>query len=336
MQIGLTLGKYAPFHKGHQYVIETALQETDKVLVIIYDSPEITTVPLTVRANQIRTLYPQVTVIEAWDGPAEVGDSPEIQKKHEDYIINRLNIKHVNAFYSSEFYGLHVSKALRAENRIVDKKRIVYNISSTLIRQNPYKYRKYLDQLVYSDLIINAVFLGAPSTGKTTITECLAKKFDTEWMPEYGREYWEKHHKNRRLTQDQLVEIAEAHLKIENQKITESDRYLFTDTNALTTFVFCQYYHDTVDPRLENLARQAEKRYDIIFVCGADIPYSDTWDRSGDMNRIIFQKRIVADLQARKLPFFSLQGNLQKRIEKVCHTLSKYRKYQNITELSGG
>ena len=104
MQIGLTLGKYAPFHKGHQYVIETALQETDKVLVIIYDSPEITTVPLTVRANQIRTLYPQVTVIEAWDGSAEVGYSPEIQKKHEDYIINRLNIKHVNAFYSSEFY----------------------------------------------------------------------------------------------------------------------------------------------------------------------------------------------------------------------------------------
>ncbi len=334
MQIGLTLGKYAPFHKGHQYVIETALKEMDKVIVIIYDAPETTTVPLNIRAAWIRRLYPQVTVTEAWDGPSEVGNSPEIRKKHEDYIIHNLNIKHVDAFYSSEFYGLHVSQALRAENRIVDEERIAYKISSTLIRQNLYKYRRYLDPIVYSDLIINAVFLGAPSTGKTTITEDLAKKFNTLQMPEYGREYWEKHHINRRLTLKQLVEIAERHLKIENQKIAEADRYLFTDTNALTTFIFSQYYHNAAPPRLEKLAEQAEKRYDLIFVCGTDIPYSDTWDRSGEMNRTIFQKRIIADLQKRKLPFFLLQGNLHKRIEKVSHIIYTYSKYQNITELS--
>lgn len=38
--IGLTLGKYAPFHRGHQFVIETALAECDRVQVIIYDCPE--------------------------------------------------------------------------------------------------------------------------------------------------------------------------------------------------------------------------------------------------------------------------------------------------------
>ena len=93
MQIGLTLGKYAPFHKGHQYVIETALNEMDRVLVIIYDAPETTTIPLNIRAAWIRNLYPQVTVIEAWDGPTEISDLPEIQKKHEEYIVNTLNIK---------------------------------------------------------------------------------------------------------------------------------------------------------------------------------------------------------------------------------------------------
>ncbi|MGF1939291.1 MAG: adenylyltransferase/cytidyltransferase family protein [Nostoc sp. ChiQUE02] len=48
---GLTLGKYAPLHKGHQFVIETALAEMDEVLVIIYDCPEVTAIPLTVRAR---------------------------------------------------------------------------------------------------------------------------------------------------------------------------------------------------------------------------------------------------------------------------------------------
>jgi HTH-type transcriptional regulator, transcriptional repressor of NAD biosynthesis genes len=31
---GLTLGKFAPLHKGHQFVIETALRETDEVIAI--------------------------------------------------------------------------------------------------------------------------------------------------------------------------------------------------------------------------------------------------------------------------------------------------------------
>ena len=35
------------------------------------------------RAEWIRQLYPQVEVIEAPDGPTEVGDSSEIKSRHE-------------------------------------------------------------------------------------------------------------------------------------------------------------------------------------------------------------------------------------------------------------
>ncbi len=41
---GLTLGKFAPLHKGHQLVIETALAEMDEVISIIYDAPKTTSV----------------------------------------------------------------------------------------------------------------------------------------------------------------------------------------------------------------------------------------------------------------------------------------------------
>ena len=46
---GLTLGKFAPLHKGHQYLIETALAEMDEVVVMIY-ATEVTDIPLNVRA----------------------------------------------------------------------------------------------------------------------------------------------------------------------------------------------------------------------------------------------------------------------------------------------
>ena len=57
-------------------------------------------------------------MIEAWDGPTEVGDPPEIKKKHEDYILKQLKSKKITHFYCSEFYGEHVSQALGAVNRL--------------------------------------------------------------------------------------------------------------------------------------------------------------------------------------------------------------------------
>ena len=101
---GLVLGKFAPLHKGHEYLIETALREMDRVTVMIYHC-SFYPIPLSIRANWIRTLYPQVEVLEAWDGPESCGDTPEIKKENEDYILSFLGDRKITHFYCSEFYG---------------------------------------------------------------------------------------------------------------------------------------------------------------------------------------------------------------------------------------
>ena len=102
MKIGLTLGKYSPFHKGHQCLIETAISETDHVIAVIYNSPETTSIPLQIRADWIRKIYPFIEVIEAWDGPEEIGDALEIKKAHESYLFKKLKAKRISAFYSAD------------------------------------------------------------------------------------------------------------------------------------------------------------------------------------------------------------------------------------------
>jgi HTH-type transcriptional regulator, transcriptional repressor of NAD biosynthesis genes len=330
---GLTLGKFAPLHKGHQLIIDTALAEMDEVSVIIYDAPETTFIPLNVRSNWIRKLYPKVKVIEAWNGPTEVGNTPEIKHKHEKYIIEYLKISGITHFYSSEFYGEHMSAALGAINRLVNPSRNAVAISATKIREDPFLYRDYVSPIVYQDLITNVVFLGAPSTGKTTIARELADKYKTVWMPEYGREYWETNQVNRRLSLGQLVAIAEGHLERENELLHQANQYLFTDTNAITTFMFSQYYRQAAHNRLVELANLAQSRYDLVFLCDIDIPYDDTWDRSGDVNRKIFQKQIIGDLLVRKIPFINLSGDLESRIKKVTKTLGEFQKYQSFAEI---
>lgn len=330
--VGLTLGKFAPFHRGHQLVVETALREMDAVIVLLYDSPEVTDVPLPVRSAWVRTLYPAVRVIEAWSGPTETGNTPEIQRRHEEYILHLLNGQHITHFYSSEFYGDHVSAALGAVNRQVDAARTTVPISGTRLRAEPFRYRAFLDPLVYRDLVTNVVFMGAPSTGKTTLTERMAREFNTAWMPEYGREYWETHQVERRLTPAQLVELAEGHLLREEALRYEANGFLFTDTNALTTYLFSHYYHGFAEPRLAALASATVQHYDLVFLCDTDIPYDDTWDRSGAVMRETFQRRIIAELSARRIPYLVVQGDLDERAAFVRRMLGKHRKWRNILE----
>ncbi len=175
-------------------------------------------------------------------------------------------------------------------------------------------------------MITNVVFFGAPSSGKTTLAERMAQEYDTVWMPEYGREYWDKHQKDRRLTLEQLVEIAEGHLDREEKLLREANRFLFTDTNALTTYLFSQYYHGSAYEKLADLAEQCVGRYDVVFVCDIDIPYDDTWDRSGDANRIIFQEGIIEDLTKRKILYFVLRGDVEKRMAEVDKVLNNFNK----------
>lgn len=153
MKTGLTIGKYAPLHKGHQHIIEKALEEMDELIVIVYDAPKLTNIPLEVRAGWIRKLYPKIRVIEARDVPNDVGYTEEIQQKHEKYILSLVEGIKISAFYSSEPYGERMSRALGAKNRLVDVDRKSINISGTEIRRDPYGCRDFIDPMVFFDLI---------------------------------------------------------------------------------------------------------------------------------------------------------------------------------------
>ncbi len=328
-KVGLTLGKYAPFHKGHEHVIETMLEEMDEAVVIIYDT-DVTPIPLQIRAEWIRKIFPDVTVIEAWNGPARRSGGRDYEIREEQYVLSLLGGKKITAFYSGEYYGEHMSKALGCLDRRVGETREDIPVSGTMIREDPFRYRKYVNDIVYRDMIVKAVFLGSVSTGKSTIAEALAKRYDTTFVSEYGRDYWKEHQIERRVSPEQLEEIAIGHIKREEEMFLSANRYCFVDTNAITTYMFSMYYHGCASDRLTRLALENSSRYDLFFLCGDDIPYEDTWDRSGDQNRRIFQKQIIADLDARRIPYIPLNGDLETRMRRVDEVLRAYRPYSNF------
>jgi len=331
---GLVLGKFAPLHRGHCHVLDSARAQTDSLVVVIYDSPKVTNVPLKVRANWLRRLYPEAEVIEAWGGPSEVGLTAELKAKHEDFLLEILRDRNITHFFSSEEYGEHVAARLVAEDIRVDMARMKHPISATAIRQDLFDNRAFLPDIVYRDLIRKVVFLGAPSSGKSTITELAASDFGTNFMPEYGRTYWEENQIDRRLTPEELVSIAVGHREREDQLVLNSKDVLFIDTDATTTKIFGEYYHQDALPELKRLASECADRYDITFLCLPDIPYDDTADRSGETNRAEFHARVLDALRASRRPFIPLGGSLETRLATVRRVLKDHNSYQNPYEWS--
>lgn len=316
MKKGLVLGKFAPLHKGHQNLIETALAQMDKVYVMIYDCPEVISIPLKTRAGWIRKLYPAARVLEVLPGPPDSRGDPEIMRRHEKFI--RANLPEpITHFFSSEWYGDYISKALGAENVLVDMDRKKFPVSGTMARSDPHKYKNFLHPLVYKDFVIKVVFLGAESTGKTTLAREMANIYQTEWMFEYGREYWEKHNVGGKLSLEQLVELAKIHLEKEEELLFKANKYFFIDTSAITTEMFSRFYHGKSHSELKLIAKENESRYDLYFVCGTDIPYAEDGTRSGAEHREVFQRQIIEDLNRRGLAFVYLEGTLKERIRKV-------------------
>jgi len=304
------------------------LKEMDEAIVIIYDT-DLTPVPLQVRANWIKTLFPDVTVIMAWDGPEGSAYSREYELQEEQYVQSLLGGRQIAAFYSSEYYGEHMSKALACLDRRVDEARSRIPVSATMIRQNPFQYREYISDVVYRDLIVKAAFLGAMSTGKSTITEALAQRHQSTFASEYGRDYWSKHQVDRRISLEAFDEIAAGHIAREEEAFRHAKDVCFVDTNAITTYMFSMDYHGSATENLTRLALENVGRYDLFFLCEDDIPYDDTWDRSGDRKRSVFQKQIVADLHARRVPYISLRGSLEERMARVDAVLRDFVPYSN-------
>ena len=149
-KIGFTIGKFAPLHKGHQYLIETAIKEMDEVIVVVYET-NLIDISLEDRAKWIQELYPNVKILFAKNPPDRYGldkESVEIQMK---YLIQTLNGIHPTHFYSSEEYGKCVAEYMGIIDRRVDCSRKEVPIRASLIRNNLEQNKNWINKIVYDD-----------------------------------------------------------------------------------------------------------------------------------------------------------------------------------------
>ena len=143
MKVTGIIAECNPFHKGHAYLIETALNEMDEFYVVVYDTPEFN-IDIDTKIKWITKKFPTVKILKAYDSPKKIGLDDESVKIQMEYLKEIIKDIDVGYFYSSEEYGKYVASYLNIENRIVDKERVTFPISGTLLRKDKGLQEKWI------------------------------------------------------------------------------------------------------------------------------------------------------------------------------------------------
>jgi HTH-type transcriptional regulator, transcriptional repressor of NAD biosynthesis genes len=309
----LIVGKFAPLHRGHQFFIDTALHHAERLTILVYANPDFPAMPQSMRANWMRQLYPQAQILEPQDPPPDDAED-RTQREFVRCSLQAQGIT-VDVVFTSETYGVGFAQHLGVEHYLVDLARSQVPISGTQIRANIHAHQKWLDPIVYRSFLRWVVFLGAESTGKSTLAERMAAVCQTAFVPEYGRTFYEEH--GGKLELADYVKIAQKHRELEDAAALQARQFLFVDTNAITTMFFSHYYDRASLPKLQELAAACRSRYDYVFVCDDDIPFEQDGWRDNVVWRGRMQGMILYDLAVRGIEYTVVSGSLDERVKQV-------------------
>ena len=236
MKRGLVFGKFMPLHHGHLALIDFALRNCDILFVVIcYSDKE--PIPGEIRLqwlNQELNKEPRVVPIPFFYDEDELPNtsesSPEVSSKWSSAF--RKVLPDVDVLFTSEPYGEFVAEFMQIKHIGFDKNRVKSPITASRIRANPFKYWAYIANAARPYFVKKIAIVGTESTGKTVLSEKLARHYNSVFVPEMAREVIET---TKECTYDDLTRIAELHAKTILEKIPQANRLLFADTDLVIT-----------------------------------------------------------------------------------------------------
>lgn len=121
------------------------------------------------------------------------------------------------------------------------------------------------------------VIIGPESTGKSTLCQQLARHYQTQWCPEFAREYLLVNGTD--YTYEDLETIAQGQLALEEECLSmvngpssNHSPLLFIDTDMYVMKVWCEYVFGKCHPSI--LAEIAKRKYDLYLLCNVDLPWA--------------------------------------------------------------
>ena len=314
-RIGLVIGEFYPPHFGHAHLIGTARARVQRVHLVVLDRPSEHTIPGDVRASWLRKSFPE-SVVHVIDD--DVYGAHKVQNSQRTAAIISAIGARPDVLFSSEDQGAPMAHELGCENVDVDRARRAVPIDGEAIRTDPVTNWRFLLPSAAAGLCRRVAFVGAESTGKTTLSKRLADSYGTDWVYEYGRDYTVEKiaaGTNDHWDTNDFVVIAQRQGQIEDKAALTAGPLLFCDTDAFATAIWHERYLGSPSAEVEAIADQ--RHYDLYVLCGADVPFESDGVRFSEDVREWMMERFAQGLAQRPEPWLRVAGSVEQRVSLI-------------------
>jgi nicotinamide riboside kinase len=153
------------------------------------------------------------------------------------------------------------------------------------------------------------VITGPESTGKTTLANELASRFEAHAVPEYARQYIDA--LDRVYNRNDLLLIAQAQIELEEMMRQKAGHLLFCDTDLLTIKVWME---DKFNDRDTWVHEQLHQRLpDLYLLCDIDLPWAADPQREDAHRREHLLQVYEQELNNMGVPWKKIKGTGEAR-----------------------
>jgi NadR type nicotinamide-nucleotide adenylyltransferase len=316
--LGVTVGKFYPFHLGHDHLIRTAKAQVDRLVVVVGHRPD-QELGGELRAGWIRESHPDVEVVLALE------DIPEAPGPWAERTLQLLDGAKPDLAFTSEDYGPAWAEAMGARHVCVDPDRATFPASGTQLRADLRAHWDLLTPPAKAHFVRRVRILGAESTGTTTLAQALAERLQTAWVPEYGRAYWEgRQHQPGAWDGDEFRHVAQAQLAAEDALARRANQVLICDTDALATHAWRRSFLGEYDPAIAALADA--RTYALTILTVPDFPFVQDGTRE-EPRREVMHRWFTELLDERRLLYLPAKGPPERRLEVAAKAIEPLRRY---------
>ncbi len=317
---GLVFGKFMPPHEGHIYLLQFALRSCHRLTILVCslkDEP----IPGEIRFQWIKEMFPTANVVHHYiDIPQEPSEHPDFWNIWKRSIEKHCPGEEFDCLFGSEDYGWKMAETMGIQYIPVNRLRNLVPISGTDMRKHPMKNWEFLPPVVRPYFVKRVAIVGPESTGKTTLTTNLAKKYNTVFADEYARKLLDEYadntnHAPGEVRYEDIPNIARGQIVTEDALARRANKVIFIDTELTTTMYWSNFYFKKCPDWIK---KEAEARkYDLYILTDIDVPYVEDVQRP--MREIEQRRQYLAwwreELIRRKANYIIIGGDWETRIK---------------------
>ena len=318
---GFIFGKFYPFHKGHQQMIEFALGKGSVTVLVCAEEKE--KIDGNIRREWIRETFKdnknlrvKVFKYSADNFPNTSVSDWEVSKIWSE--VFKEYFKEEEFLVTSEEYGEMLSMIMDIDHFMFDENRESNCISASEIRENLFENWKYLPLSVQKYFALKVVFLGTESTGKTVMTNKLSEYFGANTVSEAGRDLISD---SKEFEFSDLKKVYTEHAsRIENVDKSKSF-LLLTDTDINITKSYSEFIFARSLPVSEEIIEKNKAHLYLYLTKDAEYIQDGTRLEIDERNKLDESHRKV--LKENGIDFLEISGTWDEREIWAKHHIEK-------------